>query len=135
MRILGIDHGTVRIGIAISDELMMLAQPLKFIPAEPMNKFLSELGTIIEQNEVSALVVGMPRNMNGTYGPAAEKVRAFIEKLKSEFPQTIHIVDERLTSTQANRSLSNMGIKGKKKRENVDAAAAAIILQTHLDSI
>ena len=115
MRILGIDHGTVRIGIAISDELQMLAQPLCFIPAEPPKKLFEELLRIITENDVKIIIVGMPRNMNGTYGPAAEKVKKFVSELKSYTQLPIHFIDERLTSTQANKSLTAVGIKGKKK--------------------
>lgn len=134
MRILAIDHGTVRMGIAVSDELLMLAQPVCFIPAEPLNEFFNQLEKLITEREVARLVVGMPRNMNGTYGPAAEKVNNFVAKLKERISLPVHIVDERLTSTQANRSLTQAGVKGKKKRESVDAAAAALILQSFLDS-
>lgn len=134
MRILAIDHGTVRMGIAVSDELLMLAQPVCFIPAEPLNEFFNQLEKLITEREVARLVVGMPRNMNGTFGPAAEKVNNFVAKLKERISLPVHIVDERLTSTQANRSLTQAGVKGKKKRESVDAAAAALILQSFLDS-
>lgn len=134
MRLLGIDHGTVRVGIALSDELQMLAQPLCFIPAEPKKNCFQELLKIISEKDVQKIIVGMPRNMNGTYGPAAEKVKAFVEELKSHTSLPIQLIDERLTSTQANRSLTAVGVKGKKKRESVDAAAASIILQTYLDS-
>lgn len=134
MRILAIDHGTVRMGIAVSDELKMMAQPLCFIPAEPASEFFIRLKEVLKTKDVGQIVVGMPRNMNGTYGPASEKVNAFVQELKTHTTLPIHLVDERLTSTQANRSLSQIGVRGKKKRENVDAAAAAIILQSFLDS-
>lgn len=134
MRILAIDHGTVRMGIAVSDELKMLAHPVGFIPAEPVSGFLKQLQIIIREKQVVQIIVGMPRNMNGAYGPAAEKVREFVKMIESHIPLPIHLVDERLSSTQAHRSLSENGVKGKKKRESVDAAAAAIILQSYLDS-
>ena len=134
MRILAIDHGTVRMGIAVSDELKMMAQPLCFIPAEPVSEFFTRLKEVLKTKDVGQIVVGMPRNMNGTYGPASDKVNAFVQELKTHTTLPIHLVDERLTSTQANRSLSQIGVRGKKKRENVDAAAAAIILQSFLDS-
>lgn len=134
MRILAIDHGTVRMGIAVSDELKMMAQPLCFIPAEPASEFFTRLKEVLKTKDVGQIVVGMPRNMNGTYGPASDKVNAFVQELKTHTTLPIHLVDERLTSTQANRSLSQIGVRGKKKRENVDAAAAAIILQSFLDS-
>jgi putative Holliday junction resolvase len=133
-RILAIDHGTVRMGIAVSDELGMMAHPVGFIPAEPIEDFFTRLASVIAEKQPVLIVVGMPRNMNGTYGPAAEKVRAFVGELGKRVTIPIKLVDERLSSTQANRSLSASGVKGKKKRESVDAAAAAIILQSYLDS-
>ena len=78
-RVLGVDHGTKRIGIAVSDELKMIAQPLEYIPAEPQESFWESFSKIIREKSVDQIIVGMPRNMNGTYGPAAEKVKVFVE--------------------------------------------------------
>jgi len=89
MRILAIDHGTRRMGIAISDELKTIAQPLEFIPAEPFAAFVTRLQQIIVEKPVELILVGMPRNMDGTYGPAAEKVKQFIAALRQ--PITIPI--------------------------------------------
>ena len=75
MRILAIDHGTKRMGVAVSDELGMIAQPLEFIPAEPFAKFLDRLKEILREKQVELILVGMPRNMDGSYGPAALKVQ------------------------------------------------------------
>ena len=75
MRILALDPGTVRIGVAISDELKIIAQPLEFILAEPRAGFMARLGQLLREKEVELVLVGMPRNMDGTYGPAAERVR------------------------------------------------------------
>ena len=74
MRILALDHGTVRIGVALSDELKMIASPLEFIPAEPWDAFLQRLQQILAEKQVERILVGMPRNMDGSYGPAALKV-------------------------------------------------------------
>ena len=133
MRVLGLDHGTARMGVALSDELRMIAQPLEFIPAEPRPAFLERLRAIIREKDVDLIVIGMPRNMNGTYGPAAEKVRAFVESVRPEIDVPIRFWDERLTSTQANRLLTEAGVKGKNRREKVDMMAAAILLQSFLD--
>src|SRR5512144_977970 len=103
MRILAIDHGTKRIGIALSDELKMIAQPLEYIPAEPFAGFLKRLQELLEQSEIELILVGMPRNMDGTYGPAALKTQEFVASLKSEVRVPIKTWDERLTSAQANR--------------------------------
>ena len=82
MRILALDPGTVRIGIALSDETKTIAQPREFIPAEPFADFLARLKEIVRVQEVELIIVGVPRNMNGSYGPAADKAREFITVLK-----------------------------------------------------
>ncbi len=135
-RILAIDHGTVRMGIALSDELKMIAQPLEYIPAEPLENFWESLGKIVLEKEVEMILVGMPRNMNGTYGPAAEKVRAFIELLRERLPEiTVRTWDERLTSSEANRLLIQGNVRRGQRKEKVDKMAAAILLQSYLDAI
>jgi putative Holliday junction resolvase len=134
MRSLGIDHGTKRIGIAISDELGMIAHPMEFILAEPFAKFLGRLKEIIHEKEVEQLVVGMPRNMDGSYGPAALKVQQFVAVLKESLAMPIALWDERLTSTQANRFLVQANVRREKRKEKVDQTAAAILLQSYLDS-
>src|SRR5215471_16796945 len=101
MRILALDHGSKRIGVAVSDELKMIAQPLEFIPAEPFADFLSRLKELLREKEVELVVVGMPRNMDGSYGPAALKVQDFIAVLKGALTVPVQAWDERLTSVQA----------------------------------
>jgi putative Holliday junction resolvase len=135
MRVLAIDHGTVRMGIAISDELKMIAQPLEFIPAEPFSGFLDRIKFLLSEYEVELLLLGMPRNMDGSYGDASIKVKEFEAILKKSTTIPIKTFDERLTSVQANRALTQGRVKKKKKRKNVDAIAAAILLQSYLDSI
>jgi len=135
MRILALDHGTKRIGLAVSDELGMIALPLEFVPAEPFDQFLTRLREVIAEKNVELLLVGMPRNMDGTYGPAAEKVREFITALKAAFTLPIKTWDERLTSAQANRFLIQANVRRDKRKEKVDQTAAAILLQSYLDSV
>ena len=135
-RTLGIDHGTKRMGIAVSDELGMIAQPLEYIPAHPIEDFFKALEVLIKEREVNLIIVGMPRNMNGTYGPAAEKVRFFVASLKEYFPEMpIRTWDERLSSSQANRILIEADVRRDKRKEKVDKMAAAIFLQSYLDSV
>ncbi|MDB6052481.1 MAG: Holliday junction resolvase [Verrucomicrobiales bacterium] len=134
MRILAIDHGSKRMGIAISDELGCIAQPLEFIPAEPFTDFLVRLKEIIREKQVEQLLVGMPRNMDGSYGPMAAKVKQFIEVLKDTITIPIKTWDERLTSAQANRYLIDANVRRDKRKEKVDKTAAAILLQSYLDS-
>ena len=134
MRILALDHGTVRIGVALSDELKMIASPLEFIPAEPFADVLTRLKTLVREKEVELIVIGMPRNMDGSYGPAAEKVREFATALKDALAIPLKMWDERLTSTQANRMMTEGGMKRDKRKEKVDGMAAAIFLQSYLDA-
>src|SRR5215470_10180248 len=105
MRILAIDHGTKRIGIAVSDELKLIAQPLEFIPAEPFADFLKRLKQLLQEKQVELILIGLPRNMDGSYGAAALKVQAFVAALKGALTVPIEVRDERLTSAQANRVL------------------------------
>ena len=135
MRILGLDHGTKRIGVAISDELKMIAQPVQFIPAEPFAEFLARLKELLREKEVELIIVGMPRNMDGSYGPAALKVQDFVAALRNALTVPIQTWDERLTSVQANRFLLEGNVRRSKRKEKVDQTAAAILLQSYLDSI
>lgn len=135
MRILALDHGTVRIGVALSDEMKMFASPLEFIPAEPPAGALERLQQLIRDKDVELIVIGMPRNMDGSYGPAAQKVREFIEQLRGAVTVPLVTWDERLSSVQAHRMLRQAGHKAKQQKGKVDASAAAILLQSYLDSI
>ncbi len=135
MRILALDHGTKRIGLAISDELGVIAQPLEFLAAEPREEFLNRLKDILDSRGVDEILVGIPRNMNGTYGPAAAKAREFVEALKNVLTIPVKTWDERLTSVQANRFLIETGMRREKRKERVDQTAAALMLQSYLDSL
>lgn len=135
MRILAIDHGTKRMGIAISDELKMIAQPLEYIPAEPFKAFLDRLKELVRDKQVELIIVGLPRNMDGSYGPAALKVKEFVAVLKETIGIPIRTLDERLTSVQANKFLTSAKVRGKQRKETVDRTAAAILLQSYLDSL
>jgi putative Holliday junction resolvase len=135
MRILGIDHGTKRMGIALSDELGMIAQPLEFVPAEPFADFLNRLREIIRDKQVEQIVIGMPRNMDGSYGPAALKVQDFVAALRKAVAIPILTLDERLTSAQANRLLIEGNVRRDQRKKKVDKMAAAILLQSYLDSL
>ena len=134
MRILALDHGTVRIGVAVSDELKLMATPLEFIPAEPFAGFLARLKELIREKEVDLVLIGMPRNMDGSHGPAALKVQEFVAVLKESVVVPIKTVDERLSSVQAQRFLREAGKKSKQQRSRLDQTAAAILLQSYLDS-
>jgi putative Holliday junction resolvase len=133
MRILALDHGTKRIGVAVSDATKTIAQPLEYIPAEPFAEFLERLKQLLAGQEIDLVLLGLPRNMDGSYGPAAQKVEAFAAVLKSAITVPIKMRDERLTSVMANRILIQGNVRRDKRKEKVDKMAAAILLQSYLD--
>jgi putative Holliday junction resolvase len=134
-RALGIDHGDARIGLAISDDLGMLAHPLETIHVKEIADPVAHIAAIVSREKIGHIVLGLPRNMDGTYGPAAEKVRAFAEKLRAACAGCeLKLWDERLTSVAAQRSLHEAGRNVKNSRQVIDQVAAQLILQGWLDS-
>lgn len=131
---LGIDLGDARVGVAISDDLGMLAHPLETI-AVKTSDVKKRILTLVAERGVQTIVVGMPRNMDGTYGPAATKAKEFIEALRSSTEIKVIAWDERLTTVSAQRSLHEAGKNTKKQRPIIDQVAAQIILQGWLDSV
>jgi putative Holliday junction resolvase len=136
MRIIGIDYGDKRIGIAISDPLGITAFGVAVIgKGETFEEDIKELKKIIKKYEgVDEILIGLPKTMAGQIGIQAEKVLKFQEALKSAFKIPINTWDERLTTVQAERTLIEAGLSGKKRRKVVDKSAAAYILQSYLDS-
>jgi putative Holliday junction resolvase len=135
MRILALDPGTRRVGVAVSDPLKMIAQPLENIDAEPFPAFLARLKELIREKEVELILIGMPRNMDGSYGESAARVREFVTVLKETITVPIQTVDERLTSAQANRILKEGGVRGSDRKGKVDPMAAALMLRSYLDHL
>jgi putative Holliday junction resolvase len=134
-RALGIDHGEARIGLAISDDLGMLAHPLETIVVKEVGNPVRRIVEVVTRDNIGTIVIGMPRNMDGSYGPASEKVKAFAEKLREKTPGvTIRMWDERLTSVAAQKALHDAGRNVKKSRPIIDQVAAQMILQGWLDS-
>ncbi|MFA5688931.1 MAG: Holliday junction resolvase RuvX [Kiritimatiellales bacterium] len=131
-RVLGIDYGDVRIGIALSDETAFLAS--SFCMIKNSCTALDEIAALIAEHAVEKIVIGLPRNMDGSYGPATEKVRAFIEKLKEKILIPVFEWDERLSTVSAHNALREAGLDGKRRKEVVDKIAAQIILQNWLDA-
>ena len=130
-RILGIDFGRARIGVAISDELGMLAHPLETIANE--RAALARIAAIVREKNVDCVVVGVPKMMSGQIGTAAEEAKAFSEKLARQIDCKIIAWDERLTTVAAHRALQDAGKKTKDTRGYVDQVAAQMILQGYLD--
>lgn len=132
-RSLGIDFGTRRIGLALSDPTGTLATPLPFLENSTPEEVTRNLKDLVENHGVETIVVGMPRNMDGTYGSSAEKVRNFIAQTQPHLTAKVVTIDERLTTAQASRELSQIGLNQKDLRKKVDSSCAALILQQFLD--
>ena len=129
--ILGVDLGQARIGVAISDELGMLAHPLETIPAG--KEAIARIAQLARDKEVECVVVGVPKTMSGQMGAAANEALAFVAKLKTALPCPIVTWDERLTTVAAHRALRDAGKKTHETRGYVDQVAAQMILQGYLD--
>ena len=133
MRILGIDYGEKRIGIAVSDPLGLTAQPRALI--ENNQDTLDELDKIIKDySGVEEIVVGLPKTMKGEMGSQADKVVAFVDSLRSRFSIPITTWDERLTTAAAEKHLIAAGVSRAKRKKVIDKSAATLILQSYLDS-
>lgn len=137
MRILGIDYGDVRTGIAITDSLGITAQGLETINNNNSDRvLLKRLEEIINQYEVETIVVGMPLNLKGEKTVRAEKTEKFIHKLKCKFNKMpIEIVDERLTTVQAHKTMNFLDVDKRKKKNIVDTISAVYILETYLGKL
>lgn len=134
MRILAIDYGEVRTGVAISDPLEITAQGLKTIKHNGNDKLLlEEILKIVDEYSVEKVIIGYPLNMNATKGARAEKTDRFINKLKQIFNKEIIKVDERLTTVASHRTMTELGVSKNKKKNIVDTIAATYILQMYLD--
>ena len=131
MRALGLDVGDRRVGLALSDPTGMLASPFGVVERGPSD--LADIIRVAQENGVEEIVVGLPLSMSGDSGAQAGKVRAFIRELSSQTDLPIKTVDERLSTVQAQSMLQQSGRRRQRDRGQLDAAAAAIILQTHLD--
>ena len=132
MRVLGIDHGDRRIGIAMSDALGLAAHGLPTLKNQSEKEVLAALREIIEAHGVERIVVGLPRNMDGSLGEQAQKAARFAETLKT-FGLPVDFADERLTSERARRVMSEAGLSRAKQKQKVDRLAAQFILQLYLD--
>lgn len=135
-RYLGLDIGDRTIGIAVSDPLGLTAQGVETIRRKNLEKDLARLGELMEQYETRSLVSGYPKNMNGTEGDRCEVVKAFLEKVKKQYPDVeIALWDERLSTVAATRSLLEGDVSRKKRKKVIDKMAAVFILQGYLDSL
>lgn len=133
MRLLALDVGDVRIGVALSDETRTLASGLPTLRARGPRQDAQQVAALVREHGVAELVVGLPLRLDGTRGPRAEKVMAFVERLRRVLPVPVLTRDERLTSVEAGERLRAAGRRGQARQERLDQAAACLILQELLD--
>ncbi|MBB3109955.1 putative Holliday junction resolvase [Paenibacillus phyllosphaerae] len=134
MRLMGLDYGDRNIGVAVSDAFGWTAQSVGVVQKRRDNGELDEIAKLVAEREVSEIVVGLPKNMNGTIGPRGEICIAFAQDLQQKLNLPVHLWDERLTTVAAERTLLEADVSRKKRKLNVDKMAAQLILQNYLDS-
>ena len=132
MRIMGIDYGDARTGVAISDLLCSLVGSAVVVPSRNTDKAIADIVRLAKENQVGEIVVGLPRNMDGTEGPRAELCREFAQKLGQATGLPVSMWDERRTTVEAHNILSQHNYHGKKRKDTVDAVAASLILEGYL---
>ena len=130
---MGIDYGDARTGIAISDLLCSIVGSTTVIHSRNDEKTIAQICELIQQNQVGQIVLGLPKNMNGTEGPRAELCREFAKKLEEATGMTVTMWDERRTTVEAHNILSQHNYHGKKRKDTVDAVAASLILEGYLN--
>ena len=136
-RILGLDFGSKTVGVAVSDPLFLTAQGVEIIRREKESKLrntFARIKELIDQYEVTSIVLGYPKNLNGTEGDRCEKTNAFKEELEQKFSIPVILWDERLTTVSADNIMMESGIRRENRKEYVDEIAAMLILQGYLDS-
>ena len=131
-RIMGIDYGDARTGVALSDLMCTIVGSTCVVPSRNREKAMADLIRIAKENEVGQIVVGLPKNMDGTEGPRAELCREFAEELRQATGLPVVMWDERRTTVEAHNILSQHNYHGKKRKETVDAVAASLILEGYL---
>ena len=133
-RVMALDWGTKRIGVAVSDPLGLMAHPVATLPAEDEAALVRELKKIIEDKDVTRVIVGLPVNMDETHGPSAKAAKAFADRMAAAIALPFETIDERLTSMDADARLHDAGLKDwKKRKQRIDRVAAALILQSWLE--
>ena len=135
MRILGIDYGDARVGVAVSDLLGFMAQGVKTIKNRGINNLLNDLNEVLEEYRPEKIVIGLPKNMDGSEGFRVDATHKFAEALKTIYSGEIVFWDERLSSMGAKRYLNETNTRGKKRKNVLDTVAACIILEGYLNSM
>lgn len=134
MRILCLDPGGKRVGLAVSDETELIATPLTTVQVQSRRLLIDEIVRIAHKEEVGKIVMGLPLHLNGREGAEAERARVLAKEIGDKLQLPVDFMDERLTSVEAERILIDLGVKAKKRKAQLDLTAAAIILQTYLDA-
>ncbi len=134
MRAAAIDLGAVRVGLAVSDELGLLAHPRPHLDGRDRPRLLAALARVAKEEEVGLFLVGLPRTLAGAEGPAARRARSFAETLAAKTGLPVELRDERLTTVEARARLREQGLDERRQRERIDSAAAAVLLQSWLDA-
>ena len=134
MKIMGLDLGDARTGVALSDELKMMAHSYGTLYNKDHEDLLNQLETVVKENNLEAVVIGLPKNMNGTVGERGEMAKEFAKAFEEKFGIKTVLWDERLTTVSAHRVLNETNIRGKKRKKVVDTVSAVFILQCYLDS-
>ena len=132
MRVLAVDYGDARTGIAVSDLLCSIVGSTTVIHSRNQEKTVEQIKALVKEKEVTEIVVGLPRNMDGSEGPRAQLCREFAEKLRQELGLPLTMWDERRTTVEAHQILSDHNYHGKKRKNTVDAVAASLILEGYL---
>ncbi|TMB95144.1 MAG: Holliday junction resolvase RuvX [Chloroflexi bacterium] len=133
LRILAVDPGSKRVGLALSDPTETIAQPLATVPAEPLNSLAARLAEVARSNEAARVIVGLPLRLDGSHGPEAAAARRLASQIEHESGLPVDLVDERLTSAAAERALIAGGVSREERRAGVDRVAATMLLQSHLE--
>ena len=133
MRVMGLDYGSVRIGVALSDPSAIIAQPKCYIDAEPRKICMQKIAELCSETQTEQIVIGLPRHMNGDEGESAKAARVFGDAVAEATSLPVDFLDERMTTLSANNILTEGNMKAPAKKEKVDSVAAAIILQNYLD--
>jgi putative Holliday junction resolvase len=132
-RVLALDVGERRIGVAMSDTEGILAAPLTTLKASPRSQALAQIAALVRHHTVDDVVVGLPLTMSGEIGPQARVVQSFAGELETVLGQPVHLFDERLTSIAAEQMMRDLGVKPSRRKDRIDEVAASIILQDYLD--
>jgi len=133
-RYLGVDYGERRVGLAISDELGLMALPLNILPVQSSKQVIRDVLRMCQEKQAAAIVVGLPLNMDGSRGPAVEAVERFVQELRRQAGLPVEVWDERMSSRQVERMLIDADVSRARRKGIVDKLAAQVILQSYLDA-